>query len=95
MSNGHGRCTTRPSQPQDTDGSVAGYRELIAAILARAVADATGRCGPTRGVSGDQLQQEARDWLHDEAAVAWLIELGGYDARPVLRRLRPLLERGR
>jgi len=42
------------------------YRQLIAAIVARAVLYAQGQCGATHGDAA-QLQAEARAWLADEA----------------------------
>jgi hypothetical protein len=64
------------------------YRALVAAIISRAVHDARGQCASPGGTGVAQLQAEAQDWLADEAAVAGLLELGGYDAGPLLARLR-------
>jgi hypothetical protein len=77
---------SRPHLPPDVEED--GYRALVRAILARAVADAQGHCDPTVAQPRAKLQQEARAWLQDEAAVAGLLELGGYDSVSVLARLR-------
>jgi len=64
-----------------------GYRALVLAIVKRAVDDAHGQCGVTHGDQA-QVRHEARAWLEDETAVAWLLNLAGYDPEPVVGRLR-------
>jgi hypothetical protein len=79
-----------PKMPQaDSDDDP--YRELVLAIVHRAVQDAQGRCGHPGSQSPDQIQAEAQRWLQDEGQVAALVELCGLDAEPVLRRVRQLL----
>jgi len=63
---------------------------LVAAILARAMADAQGNCDPCGPVPAARLQHEARAWLADAQAVSTVLELAGYDASVVLKRLRAL-----
>ena len=67
------------------------YRLLAAAIVARAWADAQGHVFAPGAQSRAQIQAEARAWLAAEHGVADLIELCGYDAEPVLRRVRQLV----
>jgi hypothetical protein len=71
------------------------YVTLVLAVIHRAVQDASGRCDSPGHSTPAKLQAEACAWLEDEAAVAGLLELAGYDADTVLRRLRPLRETGR
>jgi hypothetical protein len=68
--------------------SVDPYQTLVLAIVHRAVQDAGGRCASPGGANVAQLQAEAQDWLADEAAVAGLLELAGYESASVLARLR-------
>jgi hypothetical protein len=67
------------------------YCELVKAILHRAMEDAQGRCVHPGDRSSVQIEVEARAWLADGAALAALVELAGYDAAPVLMRVRRLL----
>jgi hypothetical protein len=83
------------AQPPSVDITPSGYATLIAAIVHRAWRDAQGHCDSPGHSTPEKLQQEALTWLQDEAAVAGLLELAGYDAAPVLQRLKPLMETGR
>jgi hypothetical protein len=80
-----------PDRPS-VDITPSGYATLTAAIIHRAWRDAQGHCDSPGHSTPAKLQAEAQAWLEDEAAVAGLLELAGYDAAPVLRRLRPLRE---
>jgi hypothetical protein len=71
------------------------YVTLVLAVLHRAVLDAQGRCDSPGHSTPEKLQAEARAWLEDAEAVAGLLELAGYVAAPVLRRLRPRRETSR
>jgi hypothetical protein len=63
------------------------YVALVLSVLHRAVRDASGQCDSPGKTATEKLQAEAQAWLQDEQAVARLLELAGYDASPVLRRL--------
>ena len=78
-------ATNRPS----VDTAIDPYGTLIAAIIHRAWRDAQGHCDSPGHSTPETLQAEAQAWLADEQAVTGLLELAGYDADPVLRRLRP------
>jgi hypothetical protein len=81
-----GRRMNRPP-----DSPVQGYHNLIMAILHRAVRDAQGHCDASGHDSPARLEAEAQRWLADTQAVEDLLELAGFDASLVLRRLGPLL----
>jgi hypothetical protein len=84
-------AANRPS----VDVTPSPYAALIAAILHRAWRDAQGHCDSPGHSTPEKLQAEAQAGLEDEAAIAGLLELAGYDAAPVLRRLKPLRDTGR
>lgn len=65
-----------------------GYKNLVAAIIARAVGDATGHCDPACSQPWAKVQDEAQRWLADGHLVTELLELAGYDAERVLPQLR-------
>jgi hypothetical protein len=88
------RQVNAPNRPS-VDVTPSPYAALIAAIVHRAWRDAQGHCDAPGHSTPEKLQAEAQAWLEDERAVAGLLELAGYDAAPVLRRLRPLRETGR
>lgn len=69
------------------------YRSLALAVVKQALQDATGTVFAPGPVAPDQIQAEAVAWLQDEAAVADLLELCGYDADPVVHRVRQMLPR--
>jgi hypothetical protein len=80
---------SRPGRPKaEAELEACPYRALVAAIVARAVDDARGQCDPRCAQPRAKLAQEARVWLADAAAVAELLELGGFESAPVLARLR-------
>ena len=69
------------------------YRAIVIAVLQRAVSDACGQ-GQMRGderLPADRTQREARSWLLGRGAEE-LLALAGYDADPVLRQVRRVLE---
>ena len=78
------RPPARPPEAVEADG----YTALIAAVISRALADAQGPCRSHRPGTPEPPRPEAKTWLQDEAAVAGFLELGGYDAAPVLEPLR-------
>ena len=84
-----------PSAPRHELTGVGGaddpYRELVKAILHRAVEDAQGRCVHPGNRAPGQIEVEARAWLQDGWAMTDLLELAGWDAEPVIRRVRRLL----
>jgi hypothetical protein len=67
------------------------YVALITALLHRAVEDAQGRCVHPGDQTPDQIEAAARRWLQDGRELVTLLELAGYDAEPVLRRVQRLL----
>jgi hypothetical protein len=86
----HGPRTLTLAQAERDDDP---YWALIRAILHRAVEDAQGRCVHPGARSPVQIEVEARAWLADGQALADLLELVGFDAEPVLRRVQRLLSR--
>ena len=66
------------------------YVLLVAAIVARACADAEGTVFAPGHQPRTQIQAEARAWLAEEHGVRDLIELAGYDAGLVLHRVRQM-----
>ena len=80
---------TRPLTTEFPEGD--GYRQLIAAVLERAISDALGH-GDLRGTGMPaKVQSEARSWLSGRGAEE-LLALGGYEAEVVLRQVRRILE---
>jgi hypothetical protein len=73
-----------PEVGPDDDGYVA----LVRAVVCRAVADALGATSPTRHVSPTAIQQEAFAWLAEEDGLVALLELGGFDAEPIVRAIQ-------
>jgi hypothetical protein len=84
------RLPTMEAPPPAHDASE-GYRALMSAVVRQAVLDARGTVFAPGPHSPRQLQDDARAWLQDEAAVQALVELGGYNAEPVLHRVRQRL----
>jgi hypothetical protein len=83
---------SRPGRPKtEAELEACPYRALVAAIVARALLDATGHCDPRCAQPRLKLVQEARIWLRDEDTVAELLAMGGYEAAPVLARIRQCL----
>jgi hypothetical protein len=76
-----------PTRPT-VDATPNPYGALVAAIVHRAWRDAQGHCDSPGHSTPEKLQAEAQAWLQDEQAVAALLELAGFEAAPVLRRLR-------
>lgn len=68
------------------------YTELVTAIITRAVSDALGFVSPARHVSPATLQEEAVAWITEGEGIKELLELGGFDAEPVVRAIRRCLE---
>jgi hypothetical protein len=66
------------------------YTTLVLAIVHRAVKDASGFCDSPGYSTPEKIESEARCWLADTQAVRDLLELAGFDASPVLRRLGAL-----
>jgi hypothetical protein len=77
---------TRPVTA-DIDGDD-GYRQLIIAVVQRAIADACGHVH-MRGAdkSGDRLEAEAKLWLAGRGAEEWLA-LADYDPELILPQVR-------
>jgi hypothetical protein len=86
------RRAPKMTQPTSDDDS---YTQLILAILHRAVQDTQGHCWSPGTQSPEQIQAEARRWLHEERELVALLELAGFDPSPVLRRVRAPLVGGR
>jgi hypothetical protein len=85
---------SRPGRPKaEAETEPDGYKALAVAILTRAVQDARGVCDPRCSQPRAMLQAEAVAWLQDESTVAGLVEMAGYDADAVMRRVRQLLAR--
>lgn len=68
------------------------YQQLVQAIITRAVADALGYVSPARHVSPTTLQEEAVAWITEGEGITELLELGGFDAEPIVRAIRQCLE---
>lgn len=67
------------------------YVLLVQAVIARAVADARGETSPARHLAPAVLIAEARAWLAEETEVIRLLELAGFDAGPLVSRIRRVL----
>lgn len=67
------------------------YRTLILAILHRALEDAQGRCVHLGNQSPAQITERAQAWLQEGEGVTTLLELAGYEAAPILQRIRQAL----
>jgi hypothetical protein len=64
------------------------YATIALAIVHRAWRDATGHCDSPGHSTPEKIRSEAIAWLQDEDTVTELLELAGFDADLVLRRLR-------
>jgi hypothetical protein len=84
------RVLTMPQPVSDDDP----YRELVKAIVRRAVEDAQGHVIYPGSRPPDRLAAEARAWLAEDGGLAALLELAGFDPEPVLRRIQQLLTPG-
>jgi hypothetical protein len=67
------------------------YTVLVLTIVNRAVHDAQGNWHPLGAANPAQVQAEARRWLADERELVALLELGGFDAAPVVQRVQQIL----
>jgi hypothetical protein len=77
--------------PRSAPATEDGYRQLVAAVLRQAVADARGVTFAPGTRNPAQVQAEARAWLAAEDGPRDLVELCGCDSAPVLHRLRQVL----
>ena len=77
-------------EPEEDDAT-ASYRDLVRAIVHRAVQDAQGHCWSPGPQTPGQIQAEARRWLAEEHELTALLELAGVDSMPVVERVRRLL----
>jgi hypothetical protein len=64
------------------------YIMMVQTIMYLAVEDAQGRCVHPGNRALAQIAVEARVWLQDGRELTDLLELAGYDAAPVLRRVQ-------
>ena len=81
----HGlRVLTMPQPASDDDP----YRELVKAIVRRAVEDAQGHVIYPGNRPPAQIEREARAWLAEGGGLAELLELAGFDSELVMRRVQ-------